>query len=67
MPSNIEKHLMTHPAVEDAAVVGLRCEVYNELPVAFIVLKPGQHVSADELVKFINGNYNFLPFPNCLQ
>jgi acyl-CoA synthetase (AMP-forming)/AMP-acid ligase II len=55
LPSNIEKHLLTHPAVEDAAVVGLPHEVDGELPLAFIVLKAGQTATAEEIIQFISG------------
>ena len=59
LPSNIEKHLLTHPAVEDAAVVGLPHEVDGELPLAFIVLKAGQTATAEEIIQFISGNFKF--------
>lgn len=46
-----------HPAVIDVAVVGLPNEVDEELPLAFVVLSPdSQHVTADELIAFTNGN-----------
>ena len=55
LPSNnIEKHLLTHPAVEDSAVVGLPHEVDGELPLAFIVLKAGQTATAEEIIQFIS-------------
>jgi acyl-coenzyme A synthetase/AMP-(fatty) acid ligase len=46
---------MTHPAVEDAAVVGLPHDIDGELPCAFVVLKSGQLASAEELIQFTNG------------
>ena len=59
LPSNIEKDLITHPAVEDVAVVGLPHELDMELPVAFIVLKPGKSATAEELIKFVEGKFFF--------
>jgi acyl-coenzyme A synthetase/AMP-(fatty) acid ligase len=58
LPSNIEKDLMTHPAVEDVAVVGLPHELHRELPVAFIVLKQGKSATAEELIKFVEGKFS---------
>ena len=54
VPTNIEKHLMTHPAVEDAGVVGLPHDVDGELPLAFVVVRDGHSVTADELVGYTN-------------
>ncbi|KAJ7705421.1 phenylacetyl-CoA ligase [Mycena rosella] len=39
-PAELEGHLLTHPSVADAAVVGVPDEYSGELPLAFIVLKP---------------------------
>jgi long-chain acyl-CoA synthetase len=48
-PREIEERLLTHPAVSLAAVVGVPDERLGEEIKAFIVLKPGQHLNADEL------------------
>ena len=51
---------MSHPAVEDAAVVGLPHDIDGELPCAFVVLKSGQLASAEELIQFTNGCLFFI-------
>ena len=56
VPSNVEKHILTHPAVHDAGVVGLPHEVDGELPLAFVVVKDGCSVSEEEIVQYIAGN-----------
>jgi acyl-coenzyme A synthetase/AMP-(fatty) acid ligase len=56
IPSNIEKHMMTHPAIEDCGVVGLPHDVHGELPLAFVVLRSGVNVTAEELIQYTNGN-----------
>jgi acyl-coenzyme A synthetase/AMP-(fatty) acid ligase len=53
VPTNVEKHLMNHPAVEDVAVVGLPPDIDSEWPLAFVVLSP---VTAEELIAYMNGN-----------
>lgn len=51
-PGEIEESLMAHPAVGLCAVVGAPDEIRGQVPVAFVVLRPGHHASAglvDEL------------------
>jgi long-chain acyl-CoA synthetase len=49
-PREVEETLLTHPAVSLAAVVGVPDERLGEEVKAYVVLKPGQQVGADELV-----------------
>ncbi len=50
-PSEVEKVLYTHPAVLDAAVVGIPDEKWGEAVLAVVALKPGRPVSPDELLQ----------------
>ena len=49
----IESVLLRHPSVLMAAAVGEPDAYAGELPVAFVSLKPGVHVTAEELLAFI--------------
>ena len=49
----VEGALLRHPAVGEAAVVGLPSERWGETPHAFVVLMPGESVTADELTAFV--------------
>ncbi|HLJ33583.1 MAG TPA: long-chain-fatty-acid--CoA ligase [Ktedonobacteraceae bacterium] len=49
----VEGALLRHPAVQEAAVVGLPDERWGEAPHAFVVLKSGQNVEAEELRTFV--------------
>jgi 4-coumarate--CoA ligase len=51
-PAELEALLLTHPAIADAAVIGVPDDEAGERPRAFIVLKPGQDASADEITAF---------------
>jgi acyl-CoA synthetase (AMP-forming)/AMP-acid ligase II len=51
-PAEIEALLLTHPAVEDAGVIGVPDQEAGELPRAYIKLKPNAIVTEDELRQF---------------
>ncbi|MFM9136167.1 MAG: 4-coumarate--CoA ligase family protein [bacterium] len=51
-PAELEALLLTHPAIGDAAVIGIPDEEAGEIPRAFIVVKPGQEVTAEEITEF---------------
>lgn len=51
-PGLIESVLLRHPSVMMAAAVGEPDAYAGELPVAFVSLKPGEHVSPEELLEF---------------
>jgi fatty-acyl-CoA synthase len=48
----VESILLTHPAVQEVAVVGMPHEKWGEAPHAFVVLKNGASVTEDELREF---------------
>ena len=49
----LENALMGHPAVAEAAVIGVPDEKWQERPLAVVVLKAGAAASADELRAFL--------------
>ncbi len=52
-PAELEGVVMEHPAVLDAAVIPKRNFEAGEIPKAFVVLKPGQEASADDIMAFV--------------
>jgi fatty-acyl-CoA synthase len=49
----VEGALLRHPAVDEAAIVGLPSERWGETPHAFVVLRPGATASEDDLRAFL--------------
>ncbi|XP_026730586.1 4-coumarate--CoA ligase-like isoform X1 [Trichoplusia ni] len=52
-PAELESILRSHPAVQDAAVIGVPHEFYGEAPKAFIIRKNGLKISEEELQDFV--------------
>ncbi|HET9075756.1 MAG TPA: long-chain fatty acid--CoA ligase [Acidimicrobiales bacterium] len=46
---DLENEIMGHPAVAEAAVIAVPSEKWMERPMACVVLKPGEALTADEL------------------
>jgi acyl-CoA synthetase (AMP-forming)/AMP-acid ligase II len=51
MPKEVEDAIVSHPAVDDVAVIGLPDPEWGEAVTAFVVLKPGMSVNADDLME----------------
>jgi len=51
----LENHAVGHPAVVEAAVIGVAHARWSERPLLLVVLKPGESVSRDELLAFLAG------------
>jgi long-chain acyl-CoA synthetase len=54
-PRAVEEVLYTHPAVSEAAVIGVKDKVYGEDLKAFVVLKPGETAEAEDILAFCKG------------
>ena len=49
-PSEVERVIASHPAVQDVCIISAPDRIFGEVPVAFVVLRPGANVSAEELM-----------------
>jgi long-chain acyl-CoA synthetase len=55
-PGEVEKLLEHHPAVAQAIVVPAPDDIKGQIPVAFIVARPGTHPTADEIKQYALAN-----------
>jgi len=53
----LENTIMAHPAVAEAAVVGVEHPKWQERPLACVVLKPGQSVAKEEILAFLQSRF----------
>ena len=51
-PREVEEIFYHHPAVAEAAVIGIKDEERGEVPIAYIVLKEGKKITEKELLSF---------------
>ncbi len=54
-PREIEEKLLTHPAVAEAAVVGVPDPIWGEVGIAVCVLRPGTTLTGDQLAAWMDG------------
>jgi fatty-acyl-CoA synthase len=50
----LENALVEHPAVAEAAVVGVRHPRWHQRPLAVVVLKEGHNTTESELLRFLS-------------
>jgi long-chain acyl-CoA synthetase len=66
-PREVEETLLTHPAVSLAAVVGVPDERLGEEIKAFIVLKPDQELSAEDLMAWARQEMAGYKYPRLVE
>jgi fatty-acyl-CoA synthase len=52
---DLENIAIAHPAIAEAAVIGVKHPKWDERPIVVAVKKPGKDVSKEELLKFYDG------------
>jgi long-chain acyl-CoA synthetase len=66
-PRDVEDALYGHEAVREAAVVGVPDEYRGETVKAFVSLKPGQNVSAEDLIAFCKERMAAYKYPRQIE
>ena len=63
----LEKTLMAHPSVYDAAVIPVPHEKWGEVPKAYVVLKQGEEATEPELIEFCRSAMAHYKAPHSIE
>ena len=66
-PREVEDTLLRHPAVREAAVVGVPDEYRGETVRAYVSLRPGASVTPEELVEFCRSELAAYKYPRAVE
>ncbi|GAA4350738.1 AMP-binding protein [Variovorax defluvii] len=66
-PREIEEFLYRHPKIQDVQVVGLPDRKYGEELCAWVIVKPGQAATADEIRDFCKGQIAHYKVPKYIE
>lgn len=66
-PAEIEQFLGTHPAIREVAVIGVPDDKWGEVGKAFVALKPGAQLTAEDVLAFCAGNLAKYKIPKHVQ
>ena len=66
-PREIEEVVYQYPKVSETAVVGVPDQIYGEELKAFIVLKPGEKATEQEIIDFCKGKLTSFKTPKYVQ
>jgi fatty-acyl-CoA synthase len=63
----VEKTLVRHPEVLEAAVIAIPDEKWGEVPKAFVSLKEGSNLSTEDLIAFCRDNLSHFKCPKRIE
>ncbi len=66
-PREVEETIMTHPAVEEAAIVAVTDKRDREAVKAFVVLKPGETIETSAITEYCHANLAAYKVPKLVE
>jgi fatty-acyl-CoA synthase len=63
----VEKALLAHPDVYEAAVIAVRDDKWGEVPKGVVILRPGCAVTEAELIEFCRANLSHYKCPRSIE
>ncbi|MCC6474389.1 MAG: AMP-binding protein [Burkholderiales bacterium] len=66
-PREVEDYMLRHPQISQSVVIGIPDATKGEVPKAFVVLKPGERTSAEEIVRYCKENMAAFKVPRSVE
>ncbi len=63
----VEQAVASHPAVEECAVIAVPDDTWGEVPKAFVTVKPGMNLSADEVMAHCRSRLAHFKAPRAVE
>jgi fatty-acyl-CoA synthase len=63
----VEKALLSHPGVYEAAVIAVRDDKWGEVPKGVVIVRPGCSVAEAELIEFCRSNLSHYKCPRSIE
>jgi fatty-acyl-CoA synthase len=63
----VERAIFSHPAVFECAVVAAPSDKWGEVPAAIVVLKPGESLTSEELMMFLEQRLGKFKLPRIIE
>ncbi|MDY7033262.1 MAG: long-chain fatty acid--CoA ligase, partial [Thermodesulfobacteriota bacterium] len=66
-PAEIEKALLEHPDIANAAIIGVPDEKWGETGKVFVVLREGKSITLEEIHEYLEGKVARYKYPKHLE
>jgi acyl-CoA synthetase (AMP-forming)/AMP-acid ligase II len=66
-PAEVETCIESHPAVKEAAIIGVPDEKWIQSVKAIVVVQEGSHLTADEVIEHCKANLASFKKPRCVE
>ena len=66
-PADVEKILITHPKIANAAIIGVPDEKWGETGMAFVVTEKGETVTREEIYGYLDGKVARFKYPRHIR